>query len=167
MKPLFKTLFLSVFLLCCTVGCDSENEKEDIIIDYREIYMWANESSHTIRAELADYYSWGESRKYAFSLAPGETIRVPMEIPNGDWSDFEVRNLYFDERYVIDDRYLPRHMSIFEYAFYHWTAAYRSLVFTFTDTHYDYAVAHGTDLGEPKPTAEQAEITTTRTDRND
>lgn len=28
-------------------------------------------------------------------------------------------------------------------------------VFTFTESDYDYAVAHGTDLGEPKPAPEQ------------
>ena len=26
---------------------------------------------------------------------------------------------------------------------------------TFTESDYDYAVAHGTDLGEPKPATEQ------------
>lgn len=81
---------------------------------------------------------------------------------------YESRKIYYDGRYLIHFHELPedRAIHIKEQSF-QYIPRFETVVYTFTESDYDYAVEHGTDLGEPKPTAEQAEITTTRTDRND
>ncbi len=162
MKTKFKTLFFAAVLFCCFTACDKDEQPKYNPNGSTPIrhYEWTNRSNHTIRMEFVNYYPSGEpAEKYLHTLVHGQTIGNLSAIANSG-CPYDKENLYFDERYVIKASALPSYMEVYSIGPYEESlcsdrVTHLTYTYVFTDDHYDYAVAHGTDLGEPKPATEQ------------
>ncbi len=142
MKYIYQ-IIVSVCLGCMAISCNKE-------IDYILTHELDNRSCHTI----------------SIVHNPGSEILPDSLVLNneekfflikGDAFEFEkydgTRKIYYDGRYMIPYDKLPedRKFKVMNYT----QTGHSYYVFTFTESDYDYAVAHGTDLGEPKPAPEQ------------
>ena len=142
MKNIFR-IFICVCLGYTAISCHKE-------ILYVLTYELSNQSGHTISIV---HNPGSEVRRDSLVLNNKEKFYLIK----GDAFEFEeydgVRKIYYDGRYMIPYDKLPeeRKFKVMNYT----QTRHSYYVFTFTESDYDYAVAHGTDLGEPKPAPEQ------------
>lgn len=145
MKNLMKILF-TTSMLYGAMGCQWEWGDE---IDYY-YYYFNNESGHTVTIVqkpacniLPSPLVIIDKRAYLFSY--GHIVnKRGLDFFND--TNFESRTVCYDDRYVISFDDLPEERMPHKAIGYDDNDMGR-IVFTFTKADYEYAVAHGTDLG--------------------
>ncbi len=139
MKYIYQ-IIVSVCLGCMALSCEAE-------VEYGLAYGFCNQSGHTISVV---HNPSADGIVDSLVLKVGETYYM-----NGDSNYFNEkhgsRKIYYDGRYLINFSDLPDDRKIEEFNFTALVPPPYYMLYTFIESDYDYAVAHGTDLGEPQP----------------
>ena len=154
MKYIYQ-IIVSVCLGCMAISCGKH------LVEYGEYYKLNNQSGHTVSI----------MHNPSPELIPDSLVlknQQEFNLPFDDYLYYKGdRKIYFDGQYMILYSDLPYEREIILGNFSEYGTGPWTYIYTFTESDYDYAVEHGTDLGEPKPTPEQDNVPTTRTAPND
>lgn len=165
MKPLYRLLFLAIGV-CLAHACSNNDDSEDYV--HYDIVRMFNKTDHTVSIvhkpsclQMVD----------SLVLEPQEFYYLSWEVhPNGkesnpggiyffDGSKFRSRLVCFDGRYAIEMDAMSRNRRPYDkgnFVKFPYLCTDYTPCFVFSEEDYDYAVAHGTDLGEPAPASAQA-----------
>ncbi len=154
MKTRMKILIAASLILIVT-GCKEKDSPITIVDPSAPTYRILNRSGHTVSIvhdpvcyELPDSLGLSDGKEFILHTNGDYFGELPMGI---ELIEFDKQVIYYDGRYVMNLGNLPKERRLQDLNCYQRRPDTHSIYeFTLTSEDYDYAVAHGTDLGPIK-----------------